>query len=214
MRYPHLINSTAFAPPVVPAAGHEVFQLLLRPRQTLTTPAQPVVERIVPAGALRDAPRLVDPVVTGKSVDALENVCFALHDTRRNKSSPLVKEQKFSSPLEPAAIARDMAKTFRTALLEHLAKTGEPLAQVAARAGVSYPQLKRLKAREGASTNVEDAMAIAHAFGVTLDEFLGDTMVADRIEIVGLYNQLSPSEREILRAAARGRDAQDHAEVK
>lgn len=94
-----------------------------------------------------------------------------------------------------------MATTFRQALLDALQRTGVPLTKVAADAGVSYEQLKKVKQREGASTNVDDAKAVANYFGFTLDEFLGDGTAEDRAEIARLYSQLSPRERAILRAA-------------
>ncbi|EYD71781.1 helix-turn-helix domain-containing protein [Limimaricola hongkongensis] len=94
-----------------------------------------------------------------------------------------------------------MAKTFRDAFLAHLERTGTPVKRVAEEAGVSYEQLKKLKGREGSSTNVEDAVKIARYFGYSLDEFIEDRTVQDRAEIVSLYNQLTPRERAILRAA-------------
>lgn len=94
-----------------------------------------------------------------------------------------------------------MALTFREALLAALSRTGVSLSKVAREAGVSYDQLKKLKQRDTASTNVDDARRIANFFGVTLDEFLEDRTVGDRVRVVEIYNQLSPRERQILRAA-------------
>lgn len=100
----------------------------------------------------------------------------------------------------------DMAKTFRTALLEQVEATGIPLKEIAARAGVSYEQLKKVKQREDASTNVDDARQVANALGLTLDEFLDDDTVEARIAVVEAYNRLSPQARRILRAAAADPD--------
>lgn len=100
-----------------------------------------------------------------------------------------------------ATVHLGMAKTFRDAFLAHLERTGTPVKRVAEEAGVSYEQLKKLKGREGSSTNVEDAVKIARYFGYSLDEFIEDRTVQDRAEIVSLYNQLTPRERAILRAA-------------
>lgn len=96
-----------------------------------------------------------------------------------------------------------MTKRFRDAFLEALESTGTPLRRVATATGISEDQLKKLKQRESASTNVDDAIKVANFFGYTLDEFLGDRTVEDRAEIVALYNQLSARERAILRAASR-----------
>ena len=98
-----------------------------------------------------------------------------------------------------------MAKTFRSALLDALQETGLPLSKVAAGSGVSYDQLKKLRQRPHASTNVDDARAVANFFGVTLDQFLNDSSVSARVELVEFYSRLSDDEIEILKAAARGR---------
>ena len=100
-----------------------------------------------------------------------------------------------------------MAKCFRSALLDALEETGLPLSKVAAGSGVSYDQLKKLRQRPLASTNVDDARAVASFFGVTLDQFLDDTSLSARIELLEFYNRLSDQEIEILKAAARGKVA-------
>ena len=100
-----------------------------------------------------------------------------------------------------------MAKTFRSALLDALEETGLPLSKVAVGSGVSYDQLKKLRQRPQASTNVEDARAIANFFGVSLDKFLDDTTLSARVELVEFCNRLTDPEIEILKAAARGQDA-------
>jgi hypothetical protein len=97
-----------------------------------------------------------------------------------------------------------MAKTFRSALLDALEKTRLPLSKVAVGSGVSYDQLKKLRQRPHASTNVDDARAVASFFGVTLDQFLDDTSLSARVELVEFYNRLTDTEIEILKAAARG----------
>jgi len=68
-----------------------------------------------------------------------------------------------------------VAKTFRSALMDALKETGLPLSKVALGSGVSYDQLKKLRQRPLASTNVDDARAVANVFGVTLGQFLDDT---------------------------------------
>ena len=100
-----------------------------------------------------------------------------------------------------------MAKTFRSALLDALEETGLPLSKVAEGSGVSYDQLKKLRQRPLASTNVDDARAVANFFGVTLDQFLDDTSLSARVELVEFYNRLTDQEIEILKAAARGQGA-------
>lgn len=100
-------------------------------------------------------------------------------------------------------------KTFRDAFLEALERSEVTLKDVARGSGVSYEQLRKIKDRPTASTNVDDAVKLAHFFGFSLDEFLDDRELQDRLRVVELYNQLSPQERELLRAAARGLSDQD-----
>ena len=106
----------------------------------------------------------------------------------------------------------DMSKTFRSALLAHVEASGLSLKEVADRSRVSYEQLKKVRQRDTASTNVDDARRVANVFGLTLDEFLDDRTIEDRIELVQLYNQLSPQERRLLQAAAAGLSVQPQRE--
>jgi transcriptional regulator with XRE-family HTH domain len=78
-------------------------------------------------------------------------------------------------------------------------EAGVSLSTVAEATGVSYEQLKKLRQRPNASTNVDDAKLIANYFGKTLDEFLGDELAQDRAGVVAAYNQLTPEQRALLR---------------
>ena len=91
--------------------------------------------------------------------------------------------------------------------MDALKETGLPLSKVALGSGVSYDQLKKLRQRPLASTNVDDARAVANVFGVTLDQFLDDTSLSARVEPVEFRNRLTDRELEMLRDAERGRDA-------
>ncbi|WP_287882724.1 hypothetical protein [Paracoccus sp. (in: a-proteobacteria)] len=102
-----------------------------------------------------------------------------------------------------------MVMTFREALLMRTGGDGKPsLKAISEKAGVSYEQMK--KVRQGATqrTNVDDAIKLAAAMGMTLNEFVEDSLAEDRAIVVSLYNQLTDEERQILRDAARGRGAQ------
>jgi transcriptional regulator with XRE-family HTH domain len=101
-----------------------------------------------------------------------------------------------------------MTKSFREALLDAVIREGTSLRAVATRANVSYEQLKKLSQGKSQSTNVDDAVLIAHSFGLSLDEFLGDTTIQDRAQAIALWQQLSEAERDLLKAAARGLRAQ------
>ncbi|PIE15154.1 MAG: hypothetical protein CSA68_07330 [Rhodobacterales bacterium] len=97
-----------------------------------------------------------------------------------------------------------MEKTFRQAFIEALEKSGLSVAQVAEKAGVSVEQLKKLKQRETAKTNVEDARRVAKAFGQSLDDFVNDPALEAQVEIVSLYNALPESLRNELLTYGKG----------
>jgi hypothetical protein len=69
---------------------------------------------------------------------------------------------------------------------------------------VSYEQLKKVRARDTASTNVDDAIRVARVFGMTINEFMDDDLASDRARLAKLYSELSPQERRLLAAAAKG----------
>lgn len=96
-----------------------------------------------------------------------------------------------------------MAKLFRIAFLDALKLTSWSVPEVARRAGVSADQLNKLKQRDGSKTNVDDARAIANAFGYSLDEFLADNLPQDRAVAADLWRQLSERERHLIRSAAK-----------
>lgn len=96
-----------------------------------------------------------------------------------------------------------MSKNFRDAFLAALNETGLTVAEVARRAGVSKDQLNKLKQREAAKTNVDDAKRVAAAFGSTLDEFLDGQEPLAQSELIGLLSQLGPQERDFLLKSAR-----------
>lgn len=98
-----------------------------------------------------------------------------------------------------------MSRTFKEALRDVAEATGLPIKAIAAGAGVSYEQLKKVMQRDNASTNVDDARKVANYLGFTLDEFLQDELASDRAEVARLYSQLTQVERDFLQAAARGR---------
>jgi transcriptional regulator with XRE-family HTH domain len=100
-----------------------------------------------------------------------------------------------------------MVMTFREALAAELKRTGWALKYVCTQAGVSYEQLKKVGQGKSQSTNVDDAVRVAHVFGKTLDEMLHDRLPSDREEIADLWRQLSEEERALLQDAARGRSA-------
>lgn len=100
-----------------------------------------------------------------------------------------------------------MAKTFRQAFLKALEESGFSVAEVARRSGVSKDQLNKLKQRDTAKTNVDDALKVAAVFGVTLEEFVNDQSVKEAADLSELLNQLAPEERLFLLNAAKAQIA-------
>lgn len=69
------------------------------------------------------------------------------------------------------SIPLGMEKSFKDALQHALRETGRSLRGIAIEADVSYEQLKSLNQGKSTSTNVDDAVRVARAFGVTLEAF-------------------------------------------
>ena len=72
-----------------------------------------------------------------------------------------------------------MEQNFREALDKALKTTGLSLRQVAIAAGVSYEQLKSLRQGKAQTTNVIDAIKVAHVFGVSVEDFLAGRLHPD-----------------------------------
>ncbi len=83
-----------------------------------------------------------------------------------------------------------MTRKFRDAFIDALDKSGLSLRAVAIGSGVSESQLKKLKQRENATTNVDDAKKVAEFFGLGLDQFLDDPELLRHVEIAELYSRL------------------------
>lgn len=105
-----------------------------------------------------------------------------------------------------------MVKLFREALLDALETRGVTLKSVADAAGVSEEQLKKVRQGKSRSTNVDDAVKVAHVFGVTLDEFLQDDFPVIRSRIAEFYSSLTEEEVQILLDAERGRSVRGQRE--
>lgn len=80
-----------------------------------------------------------------------------------------------------------MKYNFRDALDHALTVTGRSLLSVASASGVGYDQLKSLRQGKSQTTNSDDAMMVAEAFGVTLDDFYAGRLgeQASAIPVVG-----------------------------
>lgn len=69
-----------------------------------------------------------------------------------------------------------MEKPFKEALDLALKHSGRSLRSVAIEAGVSYDQLKGLMQGKSRSTNVDDGLKVASAFGVSVEDFFSGNL--------------------------------------
>jgi len=76
-----------------------------------------------------------------------------------------------------------MDNDFREAFLRAIRSTGRPVRQVAAAAGVSYDQLKSLHQGKARRTNVDDALRVIAAFGVSVDDFFAGNLESARPDV-------------------------------
>ena len=103
-----------------------------------------------------------------------------------------------------------MGISFKDALNQTLAKTGQSLETVAEGANVPLTALQTFMQADTGALVVEDAIKVAEFFGLSLDRFLGDPKVANHIAIAQLYSSLPPLLKAQLEAYAQERsDAQD-----
>ena len=78
-----------------------------------------------------------------------------------------------------------METTFRQALKSALETTGKSLRGIAMSSGVSYDQLKSLAQGKSQKTNADDAMKVAAAFGVSLEDFYEGRLANTSIAVAG-----------------------------
>jgi transcriptional regulator with XRE-family HTH domain len=83
---------------------------------------------------------------------------------------------------------------------------------LARKAGIDNSTIRKLISGDNVSPRIATAEKICAAMGTTLRDFMADPPDPLRQEIVDLYNQLEPSERRLLVAAARGMLARDREE--
>jgi transcriptional regulator with XRE-family HTH domain len=83
-------------------------------------------------------------------------------------------------------------------------------AGLAKRAGVDNSTIRKMLSIDGASPRMATAEKICAALGTTVRDFMSDQPDPVGQEIVSLYTRLTPEERRLLLAAARGMLARDH----
>jgi phage repressor protein C with HTH and peptisase S24 domain len=98
-----------------------------------------------------------------------------------------------------------MMKTFSEAFQEAVRSTGRSVREVSATSGVSYEQLKKAMQGKTRSMNADDAVRVARAFGVTVEELLagrfsptaptpliavaGRVSAGDRVQLVDAFEK-------------------------
>lgn len=103
-----------------------------------------------------------------------------------------------------------MGISFKDALNQTLAKTGQSLEAVAKGSDVPLAALETFMQEDNGALVVEDAIKVAEFFGLSLDRFLDDPKVANHIVIAQLYSSLPPLLKAQLEAYAQElSDAQD-----
>ncbi|WP_417245978.1 S24 family peptidase [Celeribacter sp.] len=83
-----------------------------------------------------------------------------------------------------------MTTTFKKALEKALEETGRSLRSVAIAADVSYEQLKNLKQGKAKRTNVDDAVKVAAAFGVQIEDFLNGNFTPDTTSAIAVAGRV------------------------
>lgn len=97
-----------------------------------------------------------------------------------------------------------MAKNFRDAFLEALDASGTSMADVARNTGVSVEQLKKIKQRPAARTNIDDAIRIAHFFGKSVESFISNPAIEAPLRLIGTYYKIPAEKRPELESFAKG----------
>lgn len=87
-------------------------------------------------------------------------------------------------------------------------KNGTTIAELVSRTGVSRDVINKLKAREDASTTVENAMLISAFYGKTVNQFIMKQDVTEQERIQNLFDLLQPEEAQLLAAQIQGVIAQ------
>jgi phage repressor protein C with HTH and peptisase S24 domain len=83
-----------------------------------------------------------------------------------------------------------MEASFKNALEYALAHTGRSLRNVALEADVSYEQLKSLMQGKSKTTNVDDGIKVANAFGVAVEDFIKGNLTPRETETIAVAGKV------------------------
>jgi len=87
-----------------------------------------------------------------------------------------------------------MSESFREALLWHMEKEATTITDLVAGTGVSRDVVNKLRAREGSTTTVENALMIAAFYGKTVNQFVNREPAPQEDIIQALIGLLSDAE--------------------
>ncbi|WP_283177885.1 hypothetical protein [Gemmobacter sp. 24YEA27] len=107
-------------------------------------------------------------------------------------------------PVPFGTLTSRMANDFRSALLWHMDQHKTTIVDLVTRTGVSRDVINKLKARDDASTTVENAMLIAAFYGKTVNQFVMRQEVTDKDRVQNLFDLLLPEESQLLEAQIQG----------
>ncbi|WP_439561126.1 LexA family transcriptional regulator [Roseinatronobacter sp.] len=97
-----------------------------------------------------------------------------------------------------------MMVTFREALDTAISRTGRTPAEIARRAGITYDKLRNLRQGKSRTTNVDDAMRVAAAFGVSLEDFYNGNLTNSDLRIAVAGRVGAGASVELVDAYAKG----------
>lgn len=108
-------------------------------------------------------------------------------------------DNRLVAPYFPPAYYRAMAGiAFQQRVLAAMADQGITKAELSRQSKVPYHALDKFLKREGAATSSENAISIANALGISVDD------AAEYDELKKLYYQLDEEQRRFLLASVRG----------
>ena len=87
-----------------------------------------------------------------------------------------------------------MSESFREALLWHIEQHNTNVTHLAKATGVSRDAINKLRAREGSTTTVENALMIAAFYGKTVNQFVNREPAPQEDIIQALIGLLSDAE--------------------
>ena len=97
-----------------------------------------------------------------------------------------------------------MKDAFRESFIRHVNEFGSKVADLEGGTGVPRSIINKLLRRENRTTNVEDAMAIAHYYGKSLEEFIGGNTGSNTVALSALLSFLTDEELSMFVAQIKG----------